>query len=56
MTDQEAIEQVKAALEEIRESSSKYGEVEIIVSGGEVKFVNVTKPPAIRKDKDQHAD
>ena len=49
MTDEEAIEQVKAGLEEIRESPTKYGQVHIIVTGGEIRFVNVEKPPKCRK-------
>ena len=47
MTDSEAIDQIRAALEEIRETPSRWGEVIIIVSGGDVKHVNVTKPPRI---------
>ena len=47
MTDSEAIEQIRAALEEIRETPSRWGEVIIIVSGGDVKYVNVTKPPRV---------
>ncbi len=45
MTDQEAINQIRAALVEIRETPSRWGEIIIIVSGGDVKHVNVTKPP-----------
>lgn len=48
MTDEEAIEQVKAGLEEIRESPTKYGQVHIIVTGGEIRFVNVEKPPKVK--------
>ena len=47
MTDSEAIEQLKAALEEIRETPNRWGEISIIISGGDVKHVNVTKPPRI---------
>lgn len=47
MTDLEAIDQIRAALVEIRETPSRWGEVVIIVSGGDVKYVNVTKPPRI---------
>ena len=49
MTDEEAIELVKAGLEEIREAPTKYGQVHLIVAGGEVKFVNVEKPPRVKK-------
>lgn len=45
MTDENALRLVVASLAEIRETPAQYGEVHIIVSGGEVKFVNVTKPP-----------
>ena len=47
MTDLEAIEQFKAALEEIRETPNRWGEVIITVSGGDVKHVDVKKPPRI---------
>ena len=47
MTDLEAIEQIKAALEEIRDTPNRWGEISIIVSGGDVKHVNVTKPPRV---------
>lgn len=50
MTDGEALELVKVGLEEIRESPTKYGQVHIIVAGGEVKFVNVEKPPVVKRD------
>lgn len=45
MTDENALRLVVASIAEIRETPTRYGEVHIIVSGGEVKFVNVTKPP-----------
>lgn len=51
MTDEEAIELVKAGLEEIRESPTKYGQVHIIVTGGEIRFVNVEKPPKVNSCK-----
>lgn len=47
MTDLEAIDQIRAALVEIRETPNRWGEVIIIVSGGDVKHVNVTKPPRV---------
>lgn len=46
MTDENALKLVIASIAEIRSTPTQYGEVHIIVSGGEVKFVNVTKPPA----------
>ena len=39
-TDAETLQAVKNALQRIREISSGYGEIIIIVSGGEVKHVN----------------
>lgn len=44
MTDEEAVRRVLSALAEIRGMETGYGEVRLIISGGEVKFVNVTKP------------
>jgi hypothetical protein len=55
MTDEEAIEQVKAGLEEIRESPTQYGQVHLIVAGGEVKFVNVEKPPRVKKMQERNS-
>lgn len=56
MTDEEAIEMVKAGLEEIRESPTKYGQVHLIVAGGEVKFVNVEKPPRVKFNEHSSAN
>lgn len=44
MTDEEAVRRVLSAMAEIRATATEYGEVRLIISGGEVKFVNVTKP------------
>lgn len=44
MTDEEALRKVLAGIAEIRATATRYGEVRVIVSGGEVKFVNVMKP------------
>lgn len=44
MTDEEALRKVLAGITEIRATATRYGEVRVIVSGGEVKFVNVMKP------------
>ena len=35
---------VLSAMAEVRATATGYGEVRLIISGGEVKFVNVTKP------------
>lgn len=51
MTDEEAMELVRAGLEEIREGNSKYGLLHLIVSAGEVKFVNVERPSCVAREK-----
>lgn len=43
-TDAETLQAVKDALQSIREISSGYGEIKIIVSGGVVKHVNLQIP------------
>lgn len=47
MTDEDAIDLVNAGLEEIREAPTKYGQVHIIATGGEIRFINVEKPPRL---------
>ena len=45
-TDEEIHALFDKALEEIRSSPNQYGEIQIIVSGGKVKFMTVAKPVA----------
>ena len=43
-TDEEILQIVKLALDEIRESPNQYGVITVTVSGGKVKFLTVEKP------------
>lgn len=43
MTDEEAVRLMLKSLEEVRETSRKWGRIVIEVSGGKIKFVTVEK-------------
>ena len=44
MSDDDVTNAVRSAINDIRNTEYKYGEIVIVISGGRVKHVNVMKP------------
>ena len=53
MTDKEMVEYVLGCLKEIREAQRPWGVITVTVEGGNVKFVNVQKPPRYKLEDGQ---
>lgn len=56
MTDREMLEYVMGCLKEIRESQRSWGEINITVEAGNVKFVNLKKTPKYKLEDGQMID
>ena len=56
LTDLDAVQMFLDGVDEIRTSCAKSGFIHVWISDGTIRYVNVEKPPARRKQPDQQEE